>query len=103
MKKINNFCKKKNISITVGEENINNFRFENQSFKCSVQCPKCAKSIPCNYVSHWTCGNFQVHLKTHIENVTVEMYEVDDNLSCTKVNSSIVRLGNKSDLNKILS
>lgn len=103
LKKINNYSTKKNIGILIAEENITNFRFENQSFKCLVKCPKCTKLVSCTYGTFWFCGNFQAHLKTHI---TVEVYEVNEHNRLTKIddrNSSIVRIANKSQLDRILS
>lgn len=102
IKKINSFSQKKKFSVSIAEENILNFRFENQSFRCTLQCPKCNKLVPCNYVTNWICGNFQSHLKSH---VTVELYEVNDNNILEKVhqvNPKIVRLADKSQLKNIL-
>lgn len=74
--KINNFSRSKHINVQISDDNIQNFRVEKKIVKCSVKCPACGKKIPCSYVSHWTCGNVQTHLKSHI---TSEEYEVNEN------------------------
>lgn len=106
LKKINNFSTKKNIGVEFADENITNFRFENQTYKCVVQCPKCNRPVPCNYTSFWTCSNLQAHLKTHIivEN-NVETYEVDENNRLAQIdkrNGLIVRIADTHELNSIL-
>lgn len=99
--KINNFSSKKNIGIAISETHIINFRLVNQLFKCSVQCPKCSKLVPCNFEKNWICGNFQSHLKSHL---VVEEYEVDEDNILQKVshtNMNIVRISNESHLNSL--
>lgn len=106
IKKINDFAKSKRIRADVTQSSIKDFRAEGDSgFKCSVQCSFCNRKIPCSYKpSHWTCGNFESHLKTHF---TFEVLEVRPNnqlqaISSRQSNSKITKVGNINEINEFL-
>lgn len=63
IKRITKFAEKNNIVVDLSENHILNFRSEENKIKCSFECPFCQKKIPCNYVTNWSCGNVQSHLK----------------------------------------
>lgn len=106
IRKITKFASNKKIVVSISEDNILDFRSENNSIKCYVECPFCIKKVPCNYVKNWSCGNFTAHLKTHA-NSTHEIVELNLNDLVPKVidkNATIIRLanGNGNDLSNIL-
>lgn len=39
---------------------------KNTSYKCSVQCVKCDRVIPCTYNIRWETSNIDKHLKSHV-------------------------------------
>lgn len=91
--KINNYAMKKKLNIKIDDNSILNFRHENNSYKCSVQCSVCEKTVPCQYVKHWVCGNFETHIKKHLGQQSVEEYEVqDDNQLQLMGHSSITNI-----------
>lgn len=103
--KINKFAQKKQIDLELNDQHILNLRVENNSIKCSAQCPFCEKKVPCNYATHWVCGNFQMHIKSHI---TEEQYEVDENnvlrqIGGTAQNLNIIRASKNVNLQKALN
>lgn len=110
IKKLAKFAKSKNFTFDISEKNIENFRFENNIYRCKVQCSVCVKKVPCTFTSHWVCSNLQAHLKSHL---TIEEYEVSDNSQLEKIsegnlqNSSrkVLKLVNESDkhLNSLLN
>lgn len=104
--KINNFSTKRNINVKIYDNHILNFRYENNSYKCLVQCTACAKSVPCKYIKHWVCGNFETHIKTHSAQHSEE-YEVQDNQTLRLIEKSpstkIARIDNNIELHRILN
>lgn len=111
--KINNFSTNKNINVQIQDHHILNFRCEDDSYKCSVQCSVCEKIVPCKYNTHWVCGNFETHLKKHSIPCTgqynLESYEVQDNSSLKLIAKNqhpqiaITRIGNNKDLYEVLN
>lgn len=117
IKKINNFASKKGLKTVITDDNIKNFRVEaNSNFNCDLKCPilECNRKVPCNYCTHWVCGNFQTHLKSHF---TFEQYEVISNNNSSDnstLNSNcdgpisqkqlpIVRIGNGQQIVNVLN
>lgn len=107
IKKINNFATNKKLSVKIDENNISNFRFENKSWKCSVRCSACTKIVPCTYVTHWICGNFETHLKKHPNQHFVEEFEVQEDNTLRPIgeiaSTAITRIGNHKGLQQILN
>lgn len=99
VKKINDFAAKKNLGLKITKDSIIDFRVESNScFKCSVQCPFCVRKVPCNYNSHWVCGNLQSHLKTHFTYDEIEVESSSEIITATK----IAKIANINEINKFL-
>lgn len=103
--KIKHFATKKNLNIEIDESSILNFRFENDSYKCAVKCSVCDKVVPCTFVKHWVCGNFETHIKKHSDQI-VEEYLVEDDNSIQLFGNSrptISRISNTQHLQQYIN
>lgn len=93
--KINKFTISKQIVAEINENHIIDFRYEDNSFKCSVHCVFCGKKIPCKYVKYWLCGNYQAHLKKHdSEQININQFELDIDGTSETVSTSIIKINN---------
>lgn len=71
------------------------------SYKCSVKCTECEKSVPCTWNGYWQTANLEKHLKSHTKSLAKS---IESSSKSKSTNTNTHHLANidqsENDLNK---
>lgn len=95
--KLKFFLQKQSIPLDFKEDDIVDFLFENNQYKCKVKCSICNKVTPGFFNNQWAVSNIEKHFKRHaVANAAKDLNAVTGTVNSTAVDG-ITNTNSNSD------